>query len=347
MQIDEEQVAAFVQRIAEEVNRPATDAQLDFDPKTNQVIVLRPSQPGQRLDTTAAVAAIEAALSAAIPQAEASVADRAMAAPGEIMLPVTPISPRIDSTRIAQMGIVEQISEGTTYFKGSSPARVHNIVLSAGKLLGAVIPPGEEFSFNSIVGDVTAENGFVDSLIIVGDRTEMGVGGGVCQVSTTAFRAAFWAGFPIIERVPHSYWVSWYNEPGLDATIYTPDVDFRFRNDTAHYLLIQPEVDTAAGRITVHFYGTRPDRTVEMAKPVRSNLKPAPKPFYREDATLPAGTIKQVDWAKEGMDVTVNRVITYGDGQVQQDKFVSRYQPWQAVYRYGPGTKLPVGAVTP
>ncbi len=220
-------------------------------------------------------------------------------------------------------------------------------MLSAGKLRSAVIPPGDEFSFNTIVGDVTAENGFVDSVIIVGDRTEVGVGGGVCQVSTTAFRAAFWAGFPIIERVPHSYWVSWYNEPGLDATIYTPDVDFRFRNDTAHYLLIQPEVDAAAGRITVRFYGTRPDRAVEMMAPVRANLQPAPKPLYVEDATLPAGTIKQVDWGKEGMNVTVNRVITYGDGRVQQDKFVSRYQPWQAVYRYGPGTKLPAAAAAP
>lgn len=84
-----------------------------------------------------------------------------------------------------------------------------------------------------------------------------------------------------------------------------------------------------------------------MTAPVRANLQPAPKPLYLEDAALPAGTIKQVDWAKEGLDVTVNRVITYDDGRAEQDKFVSRYQPWQAVYRYGPGTALPAGAVTP
>ena len=84
-----------------------------------------------------------------------------------------------------------------------------------------MIPPGEEFSFYKAVGDVSAANGFVDSLIIRGDRTETGVGGGVCQVSTTVFRAAFWGGFPIVERYPHSYVVSWYGEPGYDASIFT------------------------------------------------------------------------------------------------------------------------------
>ena len=93
------------------------------------------------------------------------------------------------------------------------------------------------FSFNENVEDVTAANGFEDSLIIWGDRTAVGVGGGVCQVSTTVFRAAYEAGLPILERYNHGYVVSWYGEPGLDATIYTPSVDFKFRNDTGAYLL--------------------------------------------------------------------------------------------------------------
>lgn len=167
VQINEAQVAAFVQRIAAQMDRPALDAQLDWDAQAGQVIVLQPSQPGQRLDTAAAVATIAATLSTTIPQAEAAIANHAMNAASEIVLPVAPISPSVDSARIAEMGIVEQISEGTTYFKGSSPERIHNIALSAGKLRSAVVPPGEVFSFNAIVGDVSAENGFVDSLIIV------------------------------------------------------------------------------------------------------------------------------------------------------------------------------------
>jgi vancomycin resistance protein YoaR len=342
--MDEEQVRAFVQGVAKELNRPAFDAALDFDPATGQVVVLQPSQAGQSLDTEATVAAVMAAVLPDRPQQAGARTDASIAASQVITAPLAIVQPKVDSNKIDEMGIVEQVSEGTTYFAGSSRERIQNIANAAGKFTGAVIPPGEEFSFNKIVGDVTTANGFVDSLIILGDRTETGVGGGVCQVSTTAFRAAFWGGFPIIERYPHSYVVSWYGEPGMDASIFTPTADFRFLNDTGHYLLVKPEVDTKKGRITFHFYGTKPDRVVEAGKPVITNKRPAPQPLYQQDATLPAGTIKQVDWAKEGMDVTVKRLIKYGDGRVKENDFVSKYRPWQAVYLYGPGTKLPAGA---
>lgn len=343
VQLDEAQLTAFVQGIAEQLNRPMYDALLDFDRKTGQVIVLRPSQPGQTLDVAAAVRAIQASVGAQVaPAADGGAAPTVI----ELTLPLTLLQPKVDSSKIAEMGIVEQVSEGTTYFRGSTAERVQNIVTAAEKIRGTVIPPGEVFSFNRTVGDVTAANGFVDSLIIRGDRTETGVGGGVCQVSTTVFRAAFWGGFPVIERWPHSYVVSWYGEPGLDASIFTPDVDFRFRNDTGHYLLIQPEVDTAKGRITFYFYGTKPKRTVEMAPPEVTNIRPAPAPLYQEDATLPKGVIKPVDWAKEGKDVLIKRIVRTEDGKERVDKFVSRYRPWQAVYLYGPGTTLPPEAAS-
>ncbi len=338
VQLDEAQLAAFIQGIAEQLNRPVYDALLDFDRKAGQVVVLRPSQPGQILDVQAAVTGIQASVGAQVAPAVDGAAAPAVI---EMTLPLTVLQPKVDSKKIAELGIVEQVSEGTSYFRGSSAERVQNIVVAAEKLRGTVIPPGEEFSFNRIVGDVTAANGFVDSLIIRGDRTETGVGGGVCQVSTTVFRAAFWGGFPVIERWPHSYVVSWYGEPGLDASIFTPDVDFRFRNDTGHHLLVQPEVDTAKGRITFYFYGTKPKRTVEMAPPEVTNARPAPAPVYQEDKTLAPGVIKQVDWAKSGMDVTVKRIVRAEDGKERVDKFVSRYRPWQAIYLYGPGTALP------
>ena len=344
--LDEEQTTAFVQQVAKQLNRPAYDAALDFDRETGQVVVLEPSQPGQSLDVETTVAAIKAAVLER-PLRQPATDAAAVAATEVITLPMTVVQPKVDSNKITEMGIVEQVSEGTTYFAGSARERVTNILNAAEKFQGTVIPPGEEFSFNTIVGDVTAANGFVDSLIIRGDRTETGVGGGVCQVSTTAFRAAFWGGFPIIERYPHGYVVSWYGEPGLDASIFTPSADFRFLNDTGHYLLVKPEVDTKKGRITFYLYGTKPDRVVEAEKPVVTNKQPAPKPLYQEDPSLPTGTIKQVDWAKEGMDVTVKRTITYGDGQVKENKIVSKYRPWQAVYLYGPGTQLPPAASAP
>ncbi len=338
VQLDEAQLTAFIQGIAEQLNRPMYDALLDFDRKAGQVIVLRPSQPGQSLDVKAAVRGIQASVGAQVaPAVDGGNAPSVI----EMILPLAVLQPKVDSNKIVEMGIVEQVSEGTTYFRGSTAERVQNIVTAAEKFRGVVVPPGEEFSFNRIVGDITTANGFVDSLIIRGDRTETGVGGGVCQVSTTAFRAAFWGGFPVIERWPHSYVVGWYGEPGLDASIFTPDVDFRFRNDTGHHLLVQPEVDTVKGRITFYFYGAKPKRTVEMAPPEATNPQPAPAPIYQEDKTLAPGVIKQVDWAKSGMDVTVKRIVRAEDGRERVDKFVSRYRPWQAVFLYGPGTALP------
>jgi vancomycin resistance protein YoaR len=339
--LDEEGVRAFVEQAAKQLNRPAYDAMLDFDPSTNQVVVLQPSQTGQNLDVEASVAAIRAAVLPDPAQPSTAGGRPALGVTQVITVPLTIVQPKVDSNKIAEMGIVEQVSEGTTYFKGSARERVQNIVNAAGKFKGTVIPPDEEFSFYKAVGDVSAANGFVDSLIIRGDRTETGVGGGVCQVSTTVFRAAFWGGFPIIERYPHSYVVSWYGEPGYDASIFTPSADFRFLNDTGHYLLVKPEVDTKQGRITFHIYGTKPDRVVEAEKSVITNKQPAPKPLYLENPDLPTGKIKQVDWAKEGMDVMVKRIIKYADGRVKDNKFVSKYRPWQAVYEYGPGTKLP------
>jgi vancomycin resistance protein YoaR len=335
VQLDRDQIVAFLEGLAENLDRPARDAALDFDPATGQVVVLKPSEAGQRLEIEAAADAITEALLGRARSGGAEVQR-------EIKLPITTVEPKVpsDSNKIAEMGIVELVSQGTTRFKGSSTERVHNIVTGAEKFRGVVIPPDEEFSFNRYVGEITTANGFTEGLIIGAERTAVGVGGGICQVSTTVFRAAFNGGFPIVERYAHGYIVSWYGDPGLDATIFSPTVDFRFRNDTGHFLLVKPEVDTEAGEITFYLYGTRPDRVVETDPPQITNVREPPPPLYEENAALAPGQIKQVDWAKEGMDVVVVRRITYGDGQETVQKFVSKYQPWQAIYQYGPGTEF-------
>jgi len=328
--LDETGVYDFVAGIAAELDQPAQDAKLDFDMEAGQVIVLAPSRYGRRLDVEDGVQQILAAVEAGQHQ---------------LSLSMQPVPPRVDSNRVDEMGIVELVAEGTTMFAGSSQARVHNIVAAARKLDGVVVPPGEVFSFNQHVGYVTAANGFEDSLIIWGDRTAVGVGGGVCQVSTTVFRAALFGGFPIVERWAHGYVVSWYGEPGMDATVYVPTVDFKFRNDTDHFLLIKAIVDLERGKLTFRFYGTKPDRTVEVSPPVIENVRPPEKPMYLEDLALPTGTIKQVEWPVDGRDATVRRVVRDAEGKVISDqKFVSHYQPWRAVYLYGPGTKLPKDA---
>lgn len=318
----------YLANLAKELARLAQDARLDFDPESRQIVVLQPGQIGRSLDIESGLTEIEAALQR-----------------GEHMLPleVRTVQPAVSSDPLPSVNGVELIAEGTTEFAGSSKERVQNIVVGADKFKGVVVPAGEEFSFNKYVGEIDAANGFTEGLIIWGDRTAVGVGGGICQVSTTVFRAAFHGGFPITDRTAHGYVVSWYGEPGLDATIFTPDVDLRFRNDTNGPLFIKPKVDLKAGTLTFAFYGQRQPRKVEMVGPKISNIRPAPPPLYQEDKSLPKGTIKQVDWAKEGQDVVVIRKILTADGEEREEKFESHYQPWRAVFLYGPGTSLPSG----
>ncbi len=327
IEVNREIVRQFLSDLNARHAAAAVDARLDYDPTADRFIVLTPSQEGWEMDVDAGTDAVVAALAAGKDEAE---------------VPVRVIRPRVpDDATPAALGIREIVAEGTTYFRGSSAARVRNIVRAAEAVRGVVIPPGEVFSFNAAAGAITAANGYEDSLIIWGDRTAVGIGGGVCQVSTTLYRAAFFAGLPILERWNHGYIVSWYGEPGLDATVYSPYVDLKFKNTTDAFLLVQPVVDTARGVITFRLWGTKPDWTVEVSKPVQEDIQEPPPPVYREDPTLPKGTIRQVEWAKPGMTVRITRTVRRGDEILEQKEFVSHYQPWRAVYLYGPGTEVP------
>lgn len=319
---------AIVTEWAEKIRIEPQDARLRFDPAIGGPVVIQPSIRGRRLDTDQTILAVQQALNSGVT---------------EIALPIEEITPAVDSTRLNEMGIRELVAAGTTYYAGSSLARIRNIEVAASKFEGVVIPPNGIFSFNSIVEGVSAANGFEDSLIIWGDRTAVGVGGGVCQVSTTVFRAALNAGFPIVERYNHGYVVSWYGDPGMDATIYTPSVDFRFRNDTNAHLLVQPAVDSAAGIITFNFYGTRPQREVIIGEPQISDVVEPDPPIYREDESMVTGQVRQVEFAQTGMTVTVERRVSE-NGETRVDEIRSVYQPWSAVYLVGPGTPVPNGA---
>ncbi len=328
--IDDDKLRAILTGWAAQIDVPARDARLRFDHATQSPVVISASKPGRSLNIEATLATARGALTAGRATAD---------------LIITPSLPAVDSTRLAEMGIRELVASGSTYFAGSSTARVRNIEVAAEKFVGIVIPPNGVFSFNEHVEDISAANGFEDSLIIWGDRTAVGIGGGVCQVSTTVFRAAFEGGFPLVERYNHGYIVDWYGEPGLDATIFTPTVDFRFRNDTGAYLLIEPVVDASGGVITFNFYGTRPDRQVTIGEPVQSNVQDAPPPLYVTDDTLADGQIKQVEWEKPGMTVTVERTVVT-NGEQRTDTLTSKYQPWRAIYLAGPGVDIPTPVPT-
>ena len=211
--------------------------------------------------------------------------------------------------------------------------------------------PGAEFSFNNALGDVSLDKGFAEALVIFAGRTVQGVGGGICQVSTTAFRAAYFAGYPIIERNSHAYRVGYYEQgpnspgPGLDATVFSPVADFRFRNDRDAWLLVDSEVDAAQQSVTYRFYSTTDGREVKVSQALVANVSKPEVARYEPAADLEAGEIKQVEWEYPGADVEVQRTVTRAGSALFSDTTRTQYQPWQAVYKFGAGAQLPAGAL--
>jgi vancomycin resistance protein YoaR len=306
-----------------------------FDDDTRELVLIEDDVVGMTLD-------IESSINAIYEQLQDG--------NHEIDLIVEKDIPEVTSEHTAeQLGITELVSSETTFFYGSDGARINNISTAAARFHGIFIPPGETFSMAEQLGDISLDTGYAEAWIIFGDRTIKGVGGGVCQVSTTLFRAVFFGGFPVVERHPHSYRVLYYeqnpsgsNNPrlaGLDATVYVPIVDFKFTNDTEHWLLMETYVNKGYRRLTWKFYSTSDGRTVDWDTTGLTNKVDPPPPIYEEKSNLSEGEVKQVDWAVEGATVTITRNV-YRDGErLWQDTFRTKYRPWAAICQYGPGTE--------
>jgi vancomycin resistance protein YoaR len=309
------------------------DARFRFNEATRQLEPIQPSQDGRALDVESSLTRVMAAL-----------------ASGERYVPLVlqAVPPRYPATATAEAtGIVELVAEGDSYFIGSPSGRDHNIRLAATKFDGIVIPPGETFSFNHFLGEVTAEAGYDEAYVTAGEQLAIEVGGGICQVSTTAFRAAFWGGYPIVERWAHTHRIGYYElmdaGVGMDATVYSPYVDFRFVNDRPYPLLIETEVINSAHRLVFRFYSTNDGRRVEKDGPTVSDPVRPGEPIYQLDENMPPGTVKQWQTAVDGLTATIKRRVYDAAGAlIAEDTFVSRYEPRRAAYRYGPGYVPPV-----
>jgi vancomycin resistance protein YoaR len=322
--------------VKEQVDRKPADAKFVFNDDTRQLDLIAESTVGRTLDVEASITAINDAL---------------LRGEHSVPLVINEEQPRVASTATAQeLGITQLVSAQTSYFYGSSSERMQNIQAAASQFHGILVAPGETFSMGEHMGDVSLENGFAEALIIYGGRTIKGVGGGVCQVSTTLFRTVFNAGFPVVERIPHAYRVGYYEQTpaggidpslaGMDATVYFPLVDFKFTNDTPYWLLMETYFNSA-GSLTWKFYSTSDGRTVTSSTTGVTNVVPAPAPSFEENPELRKNEMKQVDWAANGADVTVTRTVMRDGGVLFQDEFTTHYQPWQAVCQYGPDSKNP------
>jgi vancomycin resistance protein YoaR len=320
--LDQERLREFVEGVAAEVRVLPRNAHFRF--VEDHLEMVDEGAPGQELKVDVAMSQVNQAVVAL---------DR------DVQLNVQEVLPEINRDTVGQLGIREVVGVGETTFVGSAAYRIHNIIIAARILDGTLIGPGETFSFIQSIGSIDESDGFVPGYSIVGGRTVLNVGGGVCQVSTTVFRAAFFAGLPITERHAHDFRIGWYEQDslgivGLDATVYVDTgTDLKFVNNTSGWLLMQFEVYTDSAELYVYLYGTMPNYEVTLDGPYLSNWTPAPTaPVCVENPDLPVGYSHQTDWARDGVDVVVYRKILVNGEEISSEPFYSHFKAWPNVY---------------
>jgi len=216
--INDASVKVFLQELSKKTDTQAVDAK--FKIEDGRVTTFSQDQNGRSLDVEKSSKLVAEALSGN------------SSSPTQIELSMITTQPSITSSGAEDLGIATLIGEGKSNFRGSTKNRVHNIKNAVERFNGVLIRPGEEFSFVQTLGDVDGEHGYLPELVIKKDKTEPEFGGGICQVSTTVFRAAIFSGLKITARKNHAYPVSYYNPQGMDSTIYVPKPDLKFINNT-------------------------------------------------------------------------------------------------------------------
>ena len=326
--LNQEKVKAYLTALAETIDQDSVNAKLVF--KESKVSVFSPAQKGKKLDTKKALSMIEDALLNIKVQT--------------IELPVAEVEPEISDARINQLGLNEIIGKSTTSFIKSPANRIHNIKNGTAQLSGFLIEPDTEFSVVTRLGVVNDKSGYLPELVIKENRTVPEYGGGLCQVSTTLFRAALEAGLPIIERQNHSYRVSYYEPPvGLDATVYLPKPDLKFKNNTPGYILVQGYVEE--NNLTFELYGTKDGRVAKLEGPFTSGYTDPPSPIYTETDTLPPGETKQIEKAHKGASSVAYYKVFDKDGkEINNQTFKSKYKSWPAQFLIGKSPDNPENA---
>ncbi|SMB78342.1 VanW family protein [Deinococcus hopiensis] len=240
------------------------------------------------------------------------------------------------SVRWAHAQGLRHLAGEQTRFTGSPAFRVQNIRLGSARIHGTWVAPGQAFDFNARVGQITPARGFAAGYVILGPTLSLEPGGGICQVSTTVFRAAYRAGLPITERHPHSYQVAYYGTPGLDAAVYAPTKNLRWLNDTARPILVQASWDLQRQSLRVDLFGRPDGRRVWVGAPHVSDTRlPAP-PTYVAEQAMGLGETRRIDMPASGARVSVVRQVRYPDGRLRRLETGSVYRPWGGVFAVHP-----------
>ncbi len=334
----DDELKALIEELAAQVDQDAVNPKLSYNPTSLKVSEFIPPQTGLTLDETALMTNIVDAV-AKIEQADLT-SDQKPDDRLVIDLLLTETLPSVSLGSTNSLGIKEKIGFGDSYYQHSIPSRVRNVALATSRVNDLIVPPGKEFFFNKSLGEVSRATGFEPAYIIRNGLTELGDGGGVCQVSTTLFRSVLDAGLKVTLRLPHSYRVSYYEldrKPGIDATVYAGNVDFRFINDTPNHILIHGEADSKNLYMFYTIYGTSDGRTTEIKDHTTWGYTSPPPAQYIVDPNLPAGAKKQIDWSAPGIKAKFTNVIYDKSGNIiREDVYTSNYKAWSAKYLVGP-----------
>ncbi len=335
--IDDKALTAELELLRGEIQVEPENARFDF--ANGRMVPIYPGRPGSALDVGAALKSTKEAL--------------LREENHEVVLPTRSVQPAIAAEDGPMLGIRELIQEASTVYGGTLPERMHNVELAAARLHGVVLAPGQTFSFNEAVGEVSYRSGYKKGYGITQSEGEVitipSEGGGICQVATTLFQSVFWAGLPVVERNWHLYWIPRYGRApngitGLDATVdqvfdknynLLYEVDFKFQNNTGNYLLIQTEADKE--HIYFRLYGTKPNWSVIVEEPIiKDEVKANPTPVREPDESLEPGEEIVLEAAHDGFRVVLKRVVMRDDQIINEQTFASTYKPSRNYSIFGP-----------
>jgi len=331
LSVNRDKLAAWLdERLAPEINREPLDASVGWN---GELVSVVESVDGVQLNPAALAEEVEASF---------------FGSHGSVAAPAAITKPTIDSANLGNLGIVTLLGTGTSNYAGSADGRATNVAVGAERLNGTLVPPRGEYSFNNSIGVINEANGFVEAQVILGERIGQDIGGGICQVSTTVFRAAYLAGLPIGEWWPHRYQIPFYEydgwPPGLDASILQPTEDpatwgdFTFANPSDSWLLV--ESWTNGVQVVVNIYGPDLGYAVDTTGPTIGEKLQIEPDLEIVDPELEPGTINHTESPQEGLEVSHYRVVTDRDeNMVSEGNFYTKYYPRGNVWQVSPDMK--------
>jgi vancomycin resistance protein YoaR len=330
--LDRDKLAAWLEeRLGAAIETEPVDAEVGWNGE--RLVSVVPSVDGARLDAAKLAERVEGSF---------------FGSGGTVEAPVTHIKPTIDSANLDKFGITTLLGSGQSNYSGSSDGRSTNVEVGASLLNGTLIPPQSEFSFNGSIGWIDEDKGFVEAQVIDGEKIGKDIGGGICQVSTTVFRAAYLSGLPITEWWPHRFRIGFYEfdgwKPGLDASILQPTedpatwADFKFENPSSHWMLIESWADGV--NVVVNIYGADLGYDVESTGPTWGAKTQMLPPQEVVDDELDPGTVSLGQVAGIGEELSHYRVVRDRNGEVLWERsFYTKYFPRGDVWKVSPDMK--------